>query len=201
MSTDGQGRPLSDDGQWAWNGTEWVPAAMGGGIPPLAASSAFADPNATVIAASPFPAAGGQPTFGSGAAPGYGADSGFGGAGAPPAAQGSRRKLIIGIAAAVIVIAVVAVLIVTLSGGKKAAFPGAYVCTKPGSSETGIVTFQSDGRYTLNRNGKAGTYVKTGNSVVLSGGTLDKDTGVYNPSNKTVTIPDQGSSLTCKAGG
>ena len=30
MSTDSQGRPLSDDGQWAWSGTEWVPAAGGG---------------------------------------------------------------------------------------------------------------------------------------------------------------------------
>jgi hypothetical protein len=29
MQQDDQGRPLSDDGQWAWNGNEWVPATGG----------------------------------------------------------------------------------------------------------------------------------------------------------------------------
>ena len=31
MQQDDQGRPLSDDGQWVWNGTEWEPS--GGGAP------------------------------------------------------------------------------------------------------------------------------------------------------------------------
>ncbi len=81
MSTDSQGRPLSDDGQWAWNGTEWVPAV--GGAEPAAAESQGAAPEpagsppaedvgATMIAPSPFaggfPPAGGSP----GAAGGYG---------------------------------------------------------------------------------------------------------------------------------
>jgi hypothetical protein len=74
MSTDSQGRPLSDDGQWAWNGTEWEPA--GGGVaetatfdkpavepesahPGAAAEPPAEDVGATMIAPSPF--AGGFP--------------------------------------------------------------------------------------------------------------------------------------------
>jgi hypothetical protein len=33
MQQDDQGRPLSDDGQWVWNGTEWEPATGGGAAP------------------------------------------------------------------------------------------------------------------------------------------------------------------------
>jgi hypothetical protein len=67
MSTDGQGRPLSDDRQWAWNGTEWVPAAGGAADPPAPGSEG--DMGATMIAPSPFASggapAGGQPAYGS----------------------------------------------------------------------------------------------------------------------------------------
>lgn len=104
MSTDSQGRPLSDDGQWAWNGTEWVPAA--GGAAPTPPADSVSDAGATMIAPSPFapgqspadqqqygggaPVAGqqgygGAPTPGYGAAPtpGYAGVSGYGGAPAP----------------------------------------------------------------------------------------------------------------------
>jgi hypothetical protein len=63
MSTDSQGRPLSDDGQWAWNGTEWVPAAGGPPEPEAIGAAPAEDVGATMIVQSPF--AGGVP----GAAP------------------------------------------------------------------------------------------------------------------------------------
>ena len=59
MSTDSQGRPLSDDGQWAWNGTEWVPAAGGPAGVTSVGSAPAQDVGATMIAPSPF--AGGFP--------------------------------------------------------------------------------------------------------------------------------------------
>jgi hypothetical protein len=88
MSTDGQGRLLSDDGQWAWTGTQWVPAALSSGPSP-----APTDANATTVTPSPFAAGGapgaGQPGYGSASIanqPGqaYGAPApGYGGAPAP----------------------------------------------------------------------------------------------------------------------
>jgi len=77
MSTDSQGRPLSDDGQWAWNGTEWVPAAGGPPEPEAAGAAPAEDVGATMIVQSPFP--GGVPSAPpqgaapQGAAPGSGA--------------------------------------------------------------------------------------------------------------------------------
>ena len=108
MSTDSQGRPLSDDGQWAWSGTEWVPAGGGGTAPSSSEGSQTGEPEdvgATMIAPSPFaaggPAAGGappysgtpQPAYGTtpqpppGGAPGYGATPAVG-YGATPVAAG-----------------------------------------------------------------------------------------------------------------
>ncbi|HEX4017153.1 MAG TPA: hypothetical protein VHX15_10485 [Frankiaceae bacterium] len=81
MSTDSQGRPLSDDGQWAWNGTEWVPAAGGPAEPEAEAGgpAPAADVGATMIVQSPFQsgAPGAAPPSGTppteyGQAPGYG---------------------------------------------------------------------------------------------------------------------------------
>jgi hypothetical protein len=89
MGTDGQGRPLSDDGQWAWTGTEWVPAALGAGP----AAGHPIDPNATIAGPSPFAAGAspeaGQPTYGETSiahqpGPAYGgAPAGYGGPSAP----------------------------------------------------------------------------------------------------------------------
>jgi hypothetical protein len=75
MSTDSQGRPLSDDGQWAWNGTEWVPAdgaaaAQAGQAQPDTAAPPSEDVGATMIAPSPF--AGGFPGSEPGGGQGYG---------------------------------------------------------------------------------------------------------------------------------
>src|SRR6185437_14412135 len=78
MSTDSQGRPLSDDGQWALNCTEWVPAggaaedsaAAGSGQPETAAGPPSEDVGATMIAPSPF--AGGFPASAPGGGQGYG---------------------------------------------------------------------------------------------------------------------------------
>ncbi len=105
MSTDSQGRPLSDDGQWAWNGTEWVPATQAPPPGPATPQEPAGDPNATRIGANPFaggaaPAGagspqGGQPAGGYGSAPGgYGsAPGGYGGApggyGSAPGGYGS----------------------------------------------------------------------------------------------------------------
>ncbi len=91
MATDSQGRPLSDDGQWAWNGTEWVPANDPGLSAPAPGSAADApatpstpasdepDAGATMIAPSPF----------AGGTPGQGAPAGYGST--PPAAQGASQ--------------------------------------------------------------------------------------------------------------
>ena len=91
MATDSQGRPLSDDGQWAWNGTEWVPASDPGLTPELSGAAADApstpstpdepDAGATMIAPSPF--AGGAPGAGQGAPSGYGS--------APASGQASQQ--------------------------------------------------------------------------------------------------------------
>jgi hypothetical protein len=223
MSTDGQGRPLSDDGQWAWTGTEWVPAALSSGpspVPPV-------DPNATIVGPSPFAAGGapeaGQAGYGSasianqpeqvyggpapvayGATPaGYGGTPpGYGGTpagyGAPPPPARSRKPMIIGIASVVVLFAVAVVLIVTLTGSKKSDPSGAYVCTVPGTPDTGTVTFKPGKNYTLSDQGKPGTYTRKSNTLTFKDGGLDKAVGTYDKSAKTVKITLKGVTLTCK---
>jgi hypothetical protein len=230
MSTDGQGRPLSDDGQWAWTGTEWVPAALSSGPSPVQP----VDPNTTIIGPSPFAAGGapeaGQAGYGSasiankpeqvyggpkpvgyGATPaGYGATpAGYGatppgygaapaGYGAPPPPTRSRKPLFIGIAVVVVLVAVAVVLIVTLTGSKKSDPSGAYVCTVPGTPETGTVTFTPGKNYTLSDQGKPGTYTKKSNTLTFKDGGLDKAVGTYDKNAKTVKITLKGVTLTCK---
>jgi hypothetical protein len=223
MSTDSQGRPLSDDGQWAWNGTEWVPAAGGGVSQPEAA----ADPNATMITPSPFaaggapaagapapgyaetPAYGAAPGYGAAPAPGYGAAQpdavGFGaqgypgGAGAPPPHQKSRKPLILGIVGGLLVVAVVAVvLILTLGKSSDSGPKGAFKCSVPGSADTGTITFNAGKKYALSDQGKPGSYTKSGDKLTFTGGSLDKSTATYNKSAKSVVLSIQGQSLTCK---
>jgi hypothetical protein len=195
MSTDGEGRPLSDDGQWAWNGTEWVPAAIGGAVPAPTENDVAADPNATVIAVSPF-ARGSAPEVNQ--------------PGAPPAKKDSYKALIISIVAAVIIIAVVAILVVTLSSDKKsAASPapspsasagpaGTYVCTAPGSTDTGTITFNAGMQYSLSNEAKPGTYAETGVNLTFAGGGLDRATGTYTADAKTVQVVFNSLTLTCK---
>ena len=209
MSTDGQGRPLSDDGQWAWNGVEWVPAAIGGAVPPPAA----ADPNVTVIAPSPFargPAApvsqSSYPEPGySAATPNFGSTPGYGAGqpqnaipGAPPTGTRSSKNRLIAIAAVVIIVAVAIVLIVTLTGGKKSSgLAGAYTCKVPGTAQTGVLTFNPGEKYALSENGKSGTYTLKGDTVTFIGGSLNKAVGSYDRSAKTVKITFLGATLTC----
>jgi hypothetical protein len=194
MSTDGQGRPLSDDGQWAWNGTEWVPAAIGGAVPAPIESDVAADPGATVIARSPF-TRGGSPEVNQ---PG------------PPAKKDSHKALI-SIVAAVIVIAVVAILVVTLSSDKKSAArptpsssasagpAGTYVCTAPGSTDTGKITFNTPGRtYSLSNEARPGTYAQTGVNLTFAGGGLDRATGTYTADTKKVQVVFNSQIITCK---
>ncbi len=242
MSTDSQGRPLSDDGQWAWNGTEWVPAA-GGATTPAADEG---DSRQTMIAQSPL--AGGPPAFGpgsgdtpsgaptpghggapaaaqapgyGGAAPGYGSTPGAGAPGGPggpgdfgaapgyvgggagygaPPQQKSRTPLIAGIIGVVVVIvAVVLVLVFALGGdSKSSSLSGAFKCSVPGSSDTGTITFNSGGKYSLSDNGKSGNFTKDGDKVTFSGGSLDKAAGTYDSGAKTVKITFSGATLTCK---
>jgi hypothetical protein len=215
MSTDGQGRPLSDDGQWAWNGTEWVPAAIGGAVPvpqawaePEPEPESF-DPNATVITRSPFareaaPDEVSQPGFPATplVAQPYDPTQGYGVA--PQPAKGGRSFFtprIIAIAAVVILVAAAIVLIVTLTGSKtkEAAGPlGIYVCTVPGSTDTGSVTFESGGHYALS-NGKSGTYTQSADKLTFKAGDLDQATGLYTSDNQTVKITYKTVTLTCKA--
>lgn len=125
MSTDRYGRPLSDDGQWAWNGTEWVPAGTGANS--ASASGAGRDETPTVISAIPYaggppPAVGTPPPGGPAhdvapqtpnpvtpdyARPAYGGapSAGAPGYGTGPAAARSRRKLMAALAAVLVVIA------------------------------------------------------------------------------------------------
>ena len=195
MSTDGLGRPLSDDGQWAWNGTEWVPAAIGGAVPAPTENDVAADPKATVIAVSPF-ARNGGPEVNQ--------------AGAPPAKKDSHKALIISIVAAVIVIAVVVILVVTLSSAKKSAASsasspsasagpaGTYVCTTPGSTDTGKITFNPGMTYSLSNEAKPGIYAETGVNLTFAGGGLDRATGTYAAEAKTVQVVFNSLIITCK---
>ncbi len=223
MSTDSQGRPLSDDGQWAWNGTEWVPAA--GGADAAQAAVTPEDAGATMIAPSPFagggqpgfggaPAAepsggyGGAPGYGGGSTPGYSGDQGFppaggyggapgyGGGPAPQKSNTTRIALIIG--GIVVIAAIVVVLIITLGGSKKssASPSGKFTCRVPGSTQTGTITFNGS-NYSLSDKGKSGSFAVAGTKVTFAGGSLDKATATYTKSSHKVAISFQGATLTC----
>jgi hypothetical protein len=229
MSTDSQGRPLSDDGQWAWNGTEWVPAAGGPAEPEASAAAPVEDVNATMIAPSPFaggipgaapqggapgygsaPPAFGQaqgqaPAYGQAQSPGYGQAPGYpasapgapAGYGVPPQTK-SRRPLILAIAGVLIIVAVVVVLIVALGGSSKKTVKGAFSCSAPGTAGTGVITFNSGGKYTLNNGGTGGSFTSKGSTVSFQGGDLNKITGAVSNGAKTVKLPYRGAQLTCK---
>ncbi len=223
MSTDSQGRPLSDDGQWAWNGTEWVPALGGPSEPEAGGSVPAEDVGATMIAPSPFAAGspgaapqGNAPGYGAaqpdhGQAPGYGQAQGYGqapgyGLGAPggpvgygvPPQPKSRKPLIIAVIGVLVIAAVVVVLVLTLGGSSTKTVKGAFTCTAPGATGTGVITFNTGGKYTLNNGGTGGSYTTKGSSVTFQGGTLDKITGTVSDGAKTVKLTLQGSLLTCK---
>jgi hypothetical protein len=216
MSTDGQGRPLSDDGQWAWTGTEWVPAALGSGPSP----GQPADRNATIIAPSPFAAGAGpgagqagygsasianQPAQGYGATPaGYGATpSGYvvaapAGYGAPLPAARSRKPVFIGIAAVVGLVAVAVVLIVTLVGSKKSGPLGAFSCTAPGRTGTGVITFKKGNVFTLDDDPVQRAFVKSGDRLAFNGGQLNGIVATYDSGAKILRMTLSGELLTCK---
>jgi hypothetical protein len=225
MSTDSEGRPLSDDGQWAWNGTEWVPAAGGGAAPPASGDSG--DAGATMIAQSPFAgggAPGGQPGFGApsappadtpgygggqgygstpGAAPGYGSTPGAapGYGGAPgygtPTPQKSRTPLIVAVVSGVvIIIAVVLILIFTLGGSHSLA--GKYTCTAKNQSGSAAITFNSGNTYALSDQGQGGTFTKSGSTVKFNGGSLNGLSAKFDSDKNNLTFSFQGIALTCK---
>lgn len=218
MSTDSQGRPLSDDGQWAWTGSEWVPAAYGGAFPETPQTGATEDARETMIAPSPFagggPAAGGYggtPQTPLGEAPGYGAGYGgtpgygtagaapgyAGGVGAPPP-QKSRTPLIAGIVGAVVVIAaIVVILIVTLGSSSKKGPNGAFTCTVVGQSGSGVLTFVSGKTYTITQ-ATGGAYSRDGDKVTFKTGDLKNTTGTFNSGAKTFNFTFQGNNYTCK---
>jgi hypothetical protein len=214
MATDSQGRPLSDDGQWAWNGTEWVPAAAG--APAAQGSSVEADPGATMIAPSPLaagaqPAAQQQPAYGG--APGYAAAPGgaapaYGAPGGPPASYGvppqqprSKKPIIIAIIGVLVIAAVVVTLVLTLGGNNEtsSAKPaGDYKCTVAGQSGSGTITFNDGGGYQLSDGGKSGKWHIDGKNITFTDGSLNKATAVYDKAAKTVTITFSGEKLDCK---
>ena len=226
MSTDSQGRPLSDDGQWAWSGTEWVPA-VGGSQPPEPQ-----DMGATIIAPSPFaggvpvapageqppyagtpqPPQGGTPSFGApfpgygavpgaAATPGYGDPAaGYGGAasyGTPPQ-QKSRKPLLLGLIGVLVVAAVAVALVFVLGGGsKKKNLAGVFTCTVAGQSETGKVGFTGSDGYTVS-GGSAGTYTRSGDALTFTSGSFAKGTAVFDSSANTLKILFEGQPINCK---
>lgn len=222
MSTDSQGRPLSDDGQWAWSGTEWVPAA-GGGEP--TGPSEPQDMGATIIAPSPFaggvpgapaeqppyagtpqPPQGGTPSYGTpspgyGATPGYGEPAaGYGGAAAygTSAPKKSRRPLIFGLLAILVIAAVALGLVFGLGGNSKKGPVGAFTCTAVGETDTGKITFPGNDAYTLSGGGTAGKYTRSGDTLTFTSGSLEKATGNFDSGAKTLKILIQGQTLSCK---
>ena len=203
MSTDGQGRPLSDDGQWAWNGTEWVPAAIGGSVPvPVPEPEPepeYDDFNATVITRSPFAREAAPSEVGQPAEPAQG----YGFATSSPAARSSVfTPRIIAIAALVIIVVAAIVLIATLSSSQTKSEPtipvGAYSCTQVGTAGTGRVTLQAGGHYTLS-NGRSGSYTESGSRLAFTNGDLDQAVGVYAGDSHTIKITYKTFLLNCKA--
>lgn len=222
MSTDSQGRPLSDDGQWAWNGTEWVPAAGGpAGAEPAATAGAGAaeDVGATMIVQSPFPGgvpgapqaatppAGygqaqgyGQPAFeqqGYGQVPGYG--PGAPGYGVPPQTQQkSRKPLILGAVGVLVIAAVVVILILTLGGSSKKDPTGAFKCSAPGTTQTVTLTFQSGHTYSLSQGGTGGAYTRKGDVLTFTSGDVKPGKGTISNGGKTITVTGGSVTVTCK---
>jgi hypothetical protein len=190
MSTDSEGRPLSDDGQWAWNGSDWVPAAIGSTAPSAGGSE---DAGATMIAQSPYSGSGappgGQPGYGApstppaggpgygGGSPGYGSPApAYGGAqgfGAPPPKSNRTRLIVMIVSGAVIVIAVVLILVFTVgSSDKKTSVNGAFSCTSPGASGSGTITFTGGNVYALSGGADGGAYSIKGDKLTFQSGTL-----------------------------
>jgi hypothetical protein len=223
MSTDSQGRPLSDDGQWAWNGTEWVPAAGGPAEPAAAAFGApVEDVGATMIVQSPFPSGapgasqGDAPSYGSaqteygpaagyGQAPSYAQAPGYG-AGTPgvPGSYGippptkSRKSLIIAIIGVLLIAAVVVVLIVVLGDSSKKDPTGAFKCTAPGTTATITVTFATGQTYSLTDGGTGGKYTRKGNALTFTSGGIKDAHGQLSNGGKTITVTDGSATVTCK---
>lgn len=88
MQQDDQGRPLSDDGQWVWNGTEWEPA-RGGGAAPSGPDTGTGGQETLIssrpdLGGSPAAASGGYGTPAGPQQPGYGVPAGGYGQPGPP---------------------------------------------------------------------------------------------------------------------
>ena len=76
MRQDEQGRWVSDDGQWIWDGNAWQPRETSG-VAPAAPAAAWADPDATQI----------HPSTAVGPGAGQGRDDGYGGGSGHSSAQ------------------------------------------------------------------------------------------------------------------
>ncbi len=221
MSTDSQGRPLSDDGQWAWSGTEWVPAvggeipadATGAGAPQAPASGDADDVGATRIIQSPFTGAssagetyvGAPPTDQTAvagppaaAAPAAASETpkGPGWDAVPKAPKNSRKTVIWLIVGVLVIAAVVIILVFTLGGGGNKGPSGAFKCTTPNVSGSGTITFTSSTDYTLSDGGKGGKYSFSDNKLLFTSGSLANTTTTYR--GKTFQLTVQGQNLTCK---
>ncbi len=187
MNTDSQGRPLSDDGQWAWNGTEWIPATGASAPAPAGTQSAGGEAGATTIAPSPLATNQG---YGPSSPQPY-----------PPVSgqpQKSRTPLILAIVAGVVVIAAVVVaLVLTLGGDDKPAQVGAYTCSVAGFDDKETLTLAKNS-YTIT-NGKGGDYAFASDKLTFSSGDLKDATGTFKPSDKSVTLvsPDGKQTVNC----
>ncbi len=225
MSTDSQGRPLSDDGQWAWSGTEWVPAAggeipadaTGAGAPQAPDHGAAGDPDdvgATRIIQSPLAGASsagetyvgvppadqtavaGSPAAAAAAAPTGDTPQGPGWDTVPKAPKNSRKTVIALIVGVLVIAAVVIILVFTLGGGGNKGPSGAFKCTTPNVSGSGTITFTSSTDYTLSDGGKGGKYSYSDNKLLFTSGSLANTTTTYR--GKTFQLTVQGQNLTCK---
>ena len=124
------GRPLSDDGQWVWDGSAWRPTAAQGG--PGAAGGAL-DP--TMVAPRDYQPTGGQPAQGDYYQSQYGSPGGYGPGGPggpngpggpkPPVPWYKRQGLMITLIAILLVLSavLVTVLLKTRGDGKNSAAP------------------------------------------------------------------------------
>ncbi len=146
------GRPLSDDGQWVWDGSAWRPTAAQAG--PGGAAGGAMDP--TMLAPRDYQATGGQPAQGDyypsqygtpyssqyGAQGGYGpgGPTGPGGPGGPkePVPWYKRQGLMITLIAVLLVLSAVLVTVLLLTRGddkNNAAPPSTTPTTAPPTTQ------------------------------------------------------------------
>jgi len=129
------GRPLSDDGQWVWDGTAWRPTAAQPGAGPGTSGL-----DSTMVAPRDYQPTGGQPAQGDYYQPAYPPAGGYGpGTGGPGGPVGPRppwyrrQAVMVSIIGALLVLSavLVTVLLLTRGGDNNNAAPPSPSATTP----------------------------------------------------------------------